>query len=134
MAKAQGVSEATVRQIWKLHGLRPHRAFTFKVSRDPPSSWKSPPQHRHQEFIRFLKRINQETPAAMDLHRIVANGAIHKHPHVERWLRRHPRFHLHFTPPPCSWLDWVEPWFGSLTRQRLRRGSLHNVLCVMRPR
>jgi transposase len=85
------------------------------------------PQHRHQEFIRFLKRIDQHTPSELDLHLIVDNYATHKHPRVERWLRRHPRFHLHFTPTSCSWLNLVERWFRNLTEQRLRRGSFHNV-------
>jgi transposase len=199
MAKAQGVSEATVRRIWKQHGLRPHRVSTFKVSGDPRFVEKltdvvglylNPPekalvlcvdeksqiqaldrtqpglplkpgrsgtmthdytrhgtttlfaalsmldgavigdclsQHRHQEFIRFLKRIDQETPGDLNLHLIVDNYGTHKHPSVERWLRRHPRFHLHFTPTSCSWLNLVERWFRNLTEQRLRRGSFRNV-------
>jgi len=199
MANAQGVSEATVRRIWKQHGLRPHHLSTFKVSRDPhfvekltdvvglylnppdkalvlcvdeksqiqaldrtqPGLPMKPgrcgtmthdykrhgtttlfaalstldgavigdcmPQHRHQEFIRFLKRIDQQTPSEQDLHLIVDNYATHKHPDVERWLGHHPRFHLHFTPTSCSWLNLVERWFRNLTQQRLRRGSFHNV-------
>jgi transposase len=199
MAKAQGVSEATVRRIWKQHDLRPHRVSTFKLSRDPQFAQKlidvvglylNPPdkalvfcvdeksqiqaldrtqaglplkpgrcgtmthdykrhgtttlfaalstldgavigdcmpQHRHQEFIRFLKRLDQQTPRELDRHLIVDNYATHKHPRVERWLRRHPRLHLHFTPTSCSWLNLVERWFRNLTAQRLRRGSFHNV-------
>jgi len=199
MAKAQGVSEATVRRLWKEHGLRPHRVSTFKVSRDPQFVQKlidvvglylNPPdkalvfsvdeksqiqaldrtqpglplrpgrcgtmthdykrhgtttlfaalsmldgavigdcmpQHRHQEFIRFLKRLDQQTPRERDVHLIVDNYATHKHPRVEHWLRRHPRFHLHFTPTSCSWLNLVERWFRNLTEQRLRRSSFHNV-------
>lgn len=199
MAKAQGVSEATVRRIWKQHGLRPHRISTFKVSGDPrfvekltdvvglylnppdkalvlcvdeksqiqaldrtqPGLPMKPgrcgtmthdykrhgtttlfaalsaldgavigdcmPQHRHQEFIRFLKRIDQQTPGEVDLHLIIDNYATHKHPTVGRWLARHPRFQLHFTPTSCSWLNLIERWFGNLTQQRLRRGSFHNV-------
>jgi transposase len=199
MAKAQGVSEATVRRIWKQHGLRPHRFSTFKVSRDPrfvekltdvvglylnppdkalvlcvdeksqiqaldrtqPGLPLRPgrcgtlthdyrrhgtttlfaalstldgavigdcmPQPRHQEFTRFLKRIDQQTHSELDLHLIVDNYATPKHPRVERWLRRHPRFHLHFTPTSCSWLNLVERWFRNLTQQRLRRGSFLNV-------
>ena len=199
MANAQGVSEATVRRIWKQHGLRPHHVSTFKVSRDPhfvekltdvvglylnppdkalvlcvdeksqiqaldrtqPGLPMKPgrcgtmthdykrhgtttlfaalstldgavigdcmPQHRHQEFIRFLKRIDQQTPREKDRHLIVDNYATHKHPDVERWLSRHPRFHLHFTPTSSSWLNLVERWFRNLTQQRLRRGSFHNV-------
>ena len=199
MAKAQGVSEATVRRIWKQHGLKPHRVSTFKVSRDPQFAQKltdvvglylNPPdkamvfcvdeksqiqaldrtqpglplkpgrcgtmthdytrhgtttlfaalstldgtvigdcmpQHRHQEFIRFLKRLDQQTPAERELHLIVDNYATHKHPDVQHWLRRHPRFHLHFTPTSCSWLNLIERWFRNLTQQRLRRDSFHNV-------
>ncbi len=199
MAKAQGVSEATVRRVWKRHGLKPHRVSTFKVSRDPHFVQKlsdvvglylNPPdkalvlcldeksqiqaldrtqpglplrpgrcgtmthdytrhgtttlfaalnalsgtvigdclpRHRHQEFIRFLRRIDQQTPSELDLHLIVDNYATHKHPIVQRWLRRHPRFHLHFTPTSSSWVNLVERWFRNLTEQRLRRGSFRNV-------
>ena len=90
------------------------------------------PQHRHQEFIRFLKRIDHQTPPERDLHLIVDNYATHKHPDVDRWLRRHPRFYLHFTPTSCSWLNRVERWFGNLTQQRLRRTSFHNVKELIR--
>jgi transposase len=199
MARAQGVSEATVRRIWKRHSLQPHRLSTFKVSRDPQFVQKlidvvglylNPPekalilcvdeksqiqaldrmqpglplkpgrcgtmthdykrhgtttlfaalstldgqvigdcmpQHRHQEFIRFLKRIDQQTPREFELHLIVDNYATHKHPRVQHWLRRNPRFHLHFTPTSSSWLNLVERWFRNLTQQRLRRGSFHHV-------
>jgi transposase len=85
------------------------------------------PQHQHQELIRFLKRIDQQTLSELDLHLIVDNYATHKHPRVERWLHRHPRFHLHFTPTSCSWLNLVERWFRNLTERRLRRSSFHNV-------
>ena len=83
------------------------------------------PQHRHQEFIRFLKRIDTETPAETELHLIVDNYGTHKHPRVKSWLRRHPRVHLHFTPTSSSWLNLVERWFRDLTQQRIRRGSFH---------
>lgn len=199
MAQAQGVSEATVRRIWKRHSLQPHRLSTFKVSRDPQFVQKlidvvglylNPPdkalifcvdeksqiqaldrtqpglplkpgrcgtmthdykrhgtttlfaalntldgqvigdcmpQHRHQEFIRFLKRIDHETPREFELHLIVDNYATHKHPRMQRWLHRNPRFHLHFTPTSSSWLNLVERWFRNLTQQRLRRGSFHHI-------
>ena len=65
-------------------------------------------QHRHQVFIRFLKHIDQETPREFELHLIMDNYATHKHPSVKRWLRRNPRFHLHFTPTSSSWLNLVE--------------------------
>ena len=85
------------------------------------------PRHRHQEFIRFLKKIDTETPAELDLHLIVDNYATHKHPRVTAWLRRHHRVHLHFTPTSSSWLNLVERWLRELTNQRIRRGSFRNV-------
>jgi transposase len=199
MAAAQGVSEATVRRIWRQHGLKPHLVKTFKLSRDrsfveklcdvvalylnPPDKSlvlcvdeKSQiqaldrtqpglpmkkgrlgtrthdykrngtttlfaalsmldgkvigdcmPRHRHQEFIRFLKKIDAQTPPELDLHLIVDNYGTHKHPRVKSWLRRHPRFHLHFIPTSSSWLNLVERWFRELTDKRIRRGSFHNV-------
>jgi GTPase SAR1 family protein len=85
------------------------------------------PRHRHQEFLRFLKKINAEVPADLDLHLIVDNYGTHKHPRVKTWLRRHPRFHLHFIPTSSSWLNLVERWFRDLTDKRIRRGSFANV-------
>jgi transposase len=199
MAAAQGVSEATVRRIWRQHRLQPHRTKTFKLSRDkqfveklcdvvglylnPPDKAlvlcvdeKSQiqaldrtqpglplkrgrcgtmthdykrhgtttlfaalslldgrvigdcmPRHRHQEFIRFLQQLDATTPPALDLHLIVDNYGTHKHPRVKAWLRRHPRFSLHFTPTSSSWLNLVERWFRDLTTHRLRRGSFGSV-------
>jgi transposase len=199
MAEAQGVSEATVRRIWKQHSLKPHLTKTFKLSRDkqfveklydvvglylnPPDrslvlcvDEKSQiqaldrtqpglpmkkgrcgtmthdykrngtttlfaalvtldgrvigdcmPRHRHQEFIRFLKTIDFQTPPELDLHLIVDNYGTHKHPRVQGWMKRHPRFHLHFIPTSSSWLNLVERWFREITEKRLRRGSFQNV-------
>jgi transposase len=199
MARAQGISEATVRRIWKRHRLRPHLVETFKLSQDgrfyeklqdvvglylnPPDKAlvlcvdeKSQiqalertrpllplrpglparqthdykrngtttlfaalnmldgkvigdcmPRHRHQEFIRFLERVDAQTPVELDLHLIVDNYGTHKHERVTTWLERHPRFHLHFTPTSSSWLNLVERWFRELTVKRLRRGSFDNV-------
>ena len=199
MAKAQGLSEATIRRIWKRHNLKPHLIRTFKVSRDthfveklydvvglylnPPDKSlvlcvdeKSQvqaldrtqpglplkkgrcgtmthdykrngtttlfaalsmldgkvigdcmPRHRHQEFIRFLKTIDAKTAPELDLHLVVDNYGTHKHPRVKSWLRRHPRFHLHFIPTSSSWLNLVERWFRDLTTKRIRRGSFRNV-------
>ena len=84
-------------------------------------------RHRHQEFIRFLKRIDGETPAGLALHLIVDNYGTHKHPRVKSWLRRHPRFHLHFIPTSSSWLNLVERWFREITDKRIRRGSFRSV-------
>ncbi len=84
-------------------------------------------RHRHQEWIKFLKLIDAETPEELDLHLIVDNYATHKHPKVKSWLKRHPRFHMHFTPTASSWLNLVERWFRGITDQRIRRGTFHNV-------
>src|SRR3989441_2679728 len=85
------------------------------------------PRHRHQEFIRFLTKIDGDTPSDLDLHLIVDNYATHKHPRVKSWMRRHPRFHIHFIPTSSSWLNLVERWFREITDKRIRRGSFHNV-------
>jgi len=199
MAKAQKLSEATIRRIWKRHNLKPHLVRTFKLSRDkrfveklcdivglylnPPDKSlvlcldeKSQiqaldrtqpglplkkgrcgtmthdytrygtttlfaalsmldgkvigdcmPRHRHQEFLRFLKKIDSETPPELDLHLIVDNYGTHKHPRVKSWLKRHPRFHLHFTPTSSSWLNLIERWFRELGQKCLRRGSFSSV-------
>lgn len=199
MATSQGISEATVRRIWKQHNLKPHLIKTFKLSRDkqfieklydivglymnPPDKAlvlcvdeKSQiqaldrtqpglpikkgrcgtqthdykrngtttlfaalsmldgkvigdcmPRHRHQEFIRFLKKIDNETPAGLELHLIVDNYGTHKHPRVKSWLKRHSRFHLHFIPTSSSWLNLVERWFREITDKRIRRGTFKSV-------
>ena len=199
MAKAQKLSEATIRRIWKRHNLKPHLISTFKLSRDkrfveklcdivglylnPPDKSlvlcldeKSQiqaldrtqpglplkkgrcgtmthdylrrgtttlfaalsmldgkvigdcmPRHRHQEFLRFLKKIDSETPPELDLHLIVDNYGTHKHPRVKSWLKRHPRFHLHFTPTSSSWLNLIERWFRELSQKCLRRSSFSSV-------
>jgi transposase len=198
MAKAQGLSEATIRRIWQQYNLKPHRVETFQLSRDkrfieklhdvvglylnPPDKAlvrcvdeKSQiqaldrtqpllplrpgiparqthdykrngtttlfaalsrldgkvighcmPRHRHQEFIRFLKQIDTDTPRGLDLHLIVDNYGTHKHPRVRSWLARHPRFHLHFIPTSSSWLNMVERWFREITDKRLRRGTFES--------
>jgi transposase len=203
MARAQGLSEATIRRIWKQHNLKPHLVKTFKLSRDkhfveklqdvvglylnPPDKSlvlcvdeKSQiqaldrtqpglpmkkgrcgtmthdykrngtttlfaalsmldgtvigdcmPRHRHQEFIRFLKQIDGQTPAGLDLHLIVDNYGTHKHPRVTSWLHRHPRFHLHFIPTSSSWLNMVERWFREITDKRIRRGTFKNVATLI---
>ena len=85
------------------------------------------PRHRHGEFLRFLKRIDRETPALLDLHLIVDNYATHKTPKVKRWLKAHPRFNLHFTPTSASWLNMVERFFGLVTEDRIRCGVFKSV-------
>ena len=200
MAAAVSLSAATVRRIWRKHGLKPHRVETFKVSTDPHFAEKlenivglylNPPEHalvlccdeksqiqaldrtqpglplkrgragtmthdykrngtatlfaalntldgkvislcqerhRHQEWLRFLRLLNDATPDHKLLHLIVDNYATHKHPAVQRWLKRHPRFHIHFTPTSASWLNMVERFFRNLTVQRLRRGVFRDVM------
>jgi transposase len=199
MAKAQGVSPATVQRIWSARGLKPHLVKTFKLSNDPKFEEKlidvvglylNPPdnavvlcmdekssvqaldrtqaslpmkkgragtmthdykrngtttlfaalnvltgvvvgqclpRHRHEEFLKFLKTIDRETPKGLDVHLILDNYATHKHPNVKSWLTKHPRFHLHFTPTSSSWLNLVERWFRELTDKAIRRGVFHSV-------
>jgi transposase len=85
-------------------------------------------RHRHQEFIRFLNEIERAIPAGKVIHAIVDNYAAHKHEKVRAWLRRHPRWTLHFTPTSCSWLNAVEGFFAKLTRRRLKYGVFHSVV------
>jgi transposase len=84
-------------------------------------------RHRHQEWLKFLQLIDAQTPTGRDLHLILDNYATHKHPRVKKWLQKHPRFHLHFTPTSSSWLNMVERFFRDLTVNRLRRGVFHSV-------
>jgi transposase len=199
MAAAVGIREASVRRIWRAHGLKPHRVETFKVRNDPAFAEKledivglylNPPQHalvlcadeksqiqaldrtppglplkrgrgatmthdyqrngtatllaalnaangevfglcqerhRHQEWLKFLRLIDPTIPADRQLHLICDNYATHKHPNVQRWLTRHPRFPLHFTPTSASWLNRVERFFRDLTHNRLRRGVFRDL-------
>ena len=199
MAKANGVSPATVQRIWDAHNLKPHRVETFKLSRDErfvekltdvvglylnppekaivlcvdeksqiqaldrtqPSLPMKPgragtmthdyrrhgtttlfaalntldgtvigqclPRHRHQEFLKFLRKLDREFPRKLELHLIVDNYQTHKHPNVNAWLAKHPRFHLHFTPTSSSWCNLVECWFSEITTKAIRRGVFHSV-------
>lgn len=85
------------------------------------------PRHRHQEWIKFLRTIDENTAPDLDLHLIVDNYATHKHPKVQSWLKRHPRFHIHFTPTSASWLNLIERFFRDLTEREIRRGAFQNV-------
>ena len=85
-------------------------------------------RHRHQEFIRFLNRIEAVVPAGKLIHAILDNYAVHKHPKVRAWLARHPRWTFHFTPTSCFWANAVETFFASLTSQRLQRGAFHSLV------
>lgn len=79
--------------------------------------------HRASEFKKFLIRIDSEVPAGLQIHLILDNYATHKTPDIHRWLLRHPRFHLHFTPTSGSWLNMVERWFAELTTKKIKRGA-----------
>lgn len=199
MARATGLSAATIRRIWRRHGLKPHRVRTFKLSNDPRFVEKleeviglylNPPehalvlcvdeksqiqaldrtqpglplkkgrcgtmthdykrngtttlfaalstldgtvigscmaQHRHQEWLKFLKQIDRETPANKEIHLIADNYSTHKHATVLRWVARHPRIHLHFTPTSASWLNMVERFFRDLTEKQISRGVFRSV-------
>src|SRR5881409_130687 len=172
MAAAVGISETSVRRIWRAHGLKPHRVESFKISNDPAFAEKledivglylNPPEHalvlcvdeksqiqaldrtqpglplngevygfcqerhRHQEWLKFLRLLDYAMPAHLELHLIGDNYATHKHPKVQRWLTRHPRFHMHFTPTSASCLNMVERFFRDLTQNRLRRGVFRDL-------
>ena len=84
-------------------------------------------QHRHQEFLAFMKGVEKQTPKELDIHLIVDNYATHKHEKVKKWLKRTKRVHLHFIPTSSSWLNLVERFFGMLTERQLRRGVFSSV-------
>ena len=84
-------------------------------------------QHRHVEWLKFLKKIDRETPKGKQLHLIADNYATHKHPVVKAWLVKHPRIVMHFTPTSASWLNMVERFFRDITTERLRRGVFTSV-------
>jgi transposase len=85
-------------------------------------------RHRHQEFIRFLNRVEAAVPAGKLIHAILDNYAVHKHAKVRAWLARNPRWRFHFTPTSCSWANAVESFFATLTRRRLQRGVFHSLV------
>jgi putative transposase len=85
------------------------------------------PKHRHQEFLSFLRDIDNAVPTALDIHCIVDNYATHSHPKVKAWLAARPRWHLHFIPTYSSWLNQVERFFGLITDKAIRRGSFKSV-------
>lgn len=199
MAKAQGVSPATVQRIWSARELKPHLVKTFKLSNDkrfeeklvdvvglylnPPENaivfcmdeksqiqaldrtqpslpikpgragtmthdykrngtttlfaalevlsgrviGQCLPRHRNVEFLKFLRTIDREVPDGLQIHLILDNYGTHKHENVNKWLAKHPRFHMHFIPTSSSWLNMVERWFGKLTEKTIRRGVFHSV-------
>ena len=84
-------------------------------------------RHRHQEFLKFLRRLDQEFPGKTPLHLVMDNYGTHKTPEVQAWLKHHRRFVPHFIPTSSSWLNLVERWFGELTQKAVRRGAFHSV-------
>jgi len=84
-------------------------------------------RHRHQEFLQFLRQIDANIPAKLDIHMVVDNYATHKHPKVKQWLAARPRYHIHYTPTYSSWLNQVEIWFNIITQKAIRRGSFRSV-------
>jgi transposase len=84
-------------------------------------------RHTHAEWLRFLKQIDRETPRELDIHLVVDNYCTHKHQKVKDWLKKHPRFHVHFTPTSSSWLNLVERFFADITQECIRDGSFESV-------
>ena len=195
MARACGLSSATVNRIWRAFGLQPHRTETFKLSADPlfiekvrdiVGLYMAPPEravvlcvdeksqiqaldraqpmlplrpgtparqthdykrngvtslfaaldiatgevigrcyprHRSIEFRKFLTVIEKAVPKELDVHLVLDNYGTHKTAMIHKWLLRHPRYHLHFTPTSASWINQVERWFAEITNKRIRRGS-----------
>lgn len=115
----------TMTHDYKRHGTT--TLFTALNTLDGTVIGTCMPRHRHQEWIKFLKLIDRETTRNKKIHLIADNYATHKHPKVQAWLGRHPRFSLHFTPTSASWLNMVERFFRDLTQNRLRRGVFHSV-------
>ncbi|HEY0946565.1 MAG TPA: IS630 family transposase [Opitutaceae bacterium] len=90
------------------------------------------PRHRHQEFLKFLRKLDAEFPGEKTLHLILDNYGTHGHTRVQRWLQRHPRFVLHFIPTSSSWLNLIERWFAELSQKAVRRGAFHSVRDLQR--
>jgi transposase len=90
------------------------------------------PRHRHQEFLHFLRRIDESVAPGLDVHLVLDNYGTHKHPEVRKWLAERPRYHVHFTPTSSSWLNQIERWFAEITRKRIRRGTFRSVRELIR--
>jgi transposase len=114
----------------KTHDYKRHGTITLFAALDYLDGKliaRTEEQHTHVEWLRFLKQIDRETPKHLDLHLIVDNYCTHKEENVRKWLAKHPRFHLHFTPTSSSWLNLVERFFGELTQDVIRDGSFSSV-------
>jgi transposase len=86
-----------------------------------------PPRPRHQEFLRFLNRIDESVDSGRPIHLVLDDSGRHQHPTVKKWLAVRPRYPVHFTPTSSSWLNPIERWFAAITRKRIRRGTLRSV-------
>ena len=93
---------------------------------------KCQPRHRHQDFLKFLRLTQRQTPQEKDIHIILDNCSTHKHTEVKEWLEKHPRYYLHFTPTSASWLNEIETWFSILSRRQIRRGVFKSTLVLAR--
>src|SRR6266853_1961957 len=112
------------------HDYRRHGTTTLFVALDTAKGkviTQCRQRHRHQEYLDFLRQIEENVPDQLDVHIVVDNYATHKHPRVKRWLAARPRFHVHFTPTYASWLNQVEIWFNRITQQAIRRGTFRSV-------
>ena len=112
------------------HDYKRHGTTTLFAALDVASGkviGQCMPRHRHQEWLKFLRRIDAETPKHLDIHLIADNYATHNHAKVRAWLKRHPRFHMHFTPTSASWLNQVERFFGLITEDRIRCGVFKSI-------
>lgn len=112
------------------HDYRRHGTTTLFAALDIQSGevlTQCKRRHRHQEFLEFLRHLDDSVPADLDIHLVLDNYGTHKHPKVKAWLARRPRYHLHFTPTYASWLNQVERWFGLITQRAIRRGSFRTV-------
>jgi transposase len=116
----------TMTHDYKRHG--PTTLFAALNVLDGTVIGRNMQRHRHQEFIRFLNTVEAQVPARKTIHAVVDNYATHKHPKVQKWLTRHPRWTFHFTPISASWLNAVEGFFAKLTKRRLKRGVFLSVV------
>jgi transposase len=112
------------------HDYKRHGTTTLFAALDVASGeviHECMPRHRHQEFLRFLKKVEKTTDKELDLHIILDNYATHKHPTVKAWLEKNPRVHFHFVPTSSSWLNLVERLFSELTERQIRRLAVSSV-------
>ncbi len=116
---------ATMTHDYKRHGTT--TLFAAMSTLDGSVISRCAQRHRHTEWLDFLRQIDRETPKEKQLHLVCDNYATHKHPTVQTWLTKHPRFHMHFTPTSASWLNMVERFFRSLSTDRLERGVFRSV-------